>query len=215
MSSRAGGHRGELPLPSAVDVRVLAERRDAEGFLRMRRLTLQNRYDDGVTSAPYPYDLVERAALDAVAIVLFTRDEDGVRVVLRSALRPPLAFRDPPESPVQWEIPAGLIEPDELPDRTASREAEEEVGLVVPPARFAPLGPPVYLSPGVMAERLHFVVAEIAEDELGAPTEDGTPVEERAVVRVVPLDAALELCRRGAIRDIKTETGLRRLEEHA
>lgn len=204
-----------------VDVALVEDRTEqstcSEGFLKLRRLVLQNRYPDGQKSASYAYDLVDRAALDAVAIVLFEEREDGVRVCLRTALRPPLAFRDDGVSAVQWEIPAGLIEPGEVgaegARRCASREALEEVGATLAPESFEALGPAVTLSPGVIAERLHFLAARVDPSTLVTPTEDGSPVEERAAVRFVPIEEALAACRDGRVADIKTETGVRRLAE--
>lgn len=203
-----------------------AEARCDRGFLVMRRLTLRNRYEDGHVSATYRYDLVEREALDAVAIVLWARHPDGPRICLRSALRPPLAFRgayavpleEPPgEPPVLWEVPAGLVEPEERGDAglraCAARETLEEVGLELSPADFAPLGPAACLSPGVMAEKLHYWVAEVDPTQRRAPLEDGTPVEARAEIRFVPLAEALAACRDGRVADLKTETAIRRLAE--
>lgn len=187
------------------------------GFLTLRRLTLKNRYADGTSSAAYPYDLVVREALDAVAIVLVARGEGEPKVCLRSALRPPLAFRDDGARCVQWEVPAGLIEPGEVGldgvFACAAREALEEVGAALEPSAFVTLGPAVSLSPGVMAEKLHFAVADVDPDARVLPTEDGTPVEERAEVRFVSLSEALAACRAGIVEDVKTELALRRLAE--
>ncbi|MEC7525182.1 MAG: NUDIX domain-containing protein [Myxococcota bacterium] len=208
-----------------VDVEVVEDRLLGEGgFLRLRRMKLRNRWPDGHESAVYPYDLVERDATDAVGIVLWA-DPGAPRICLRSALRPPLAFRpgyalplDEPAAPVLWEVPAGLVEPSERGEDglrgCAARETLEEVGLPIEPDRFARLGPAVTLSPGVLAEKLHFFVAEVDPERRGAPTEDGTPVEERAEVRFVPLAEALAACRDGRVADLKTETAIRRLEEH-
>lgn len=199
-----------------VEDRSAAARCDI-GFLRLRRLTLRNRYADGSRSDTYAYDLVTRTALDAVAIVLVVSGGDELRVCLRSALRPPLAFRDDGASCVQWEVPAGLIEPAETgPEGVracAAREALEEVGAKLDPSAFEMLGPPVSLSPGVIAEKLHFAVAKVDPAACVTPTEDGTPVEERAAVRFVPLSDALAACRTGLIEDVKTELALRRLAE--
>lgn len=217
------------PRPDVV-IQVLedhtAEARCDRGFLVMRRLTLQNCYSDGYRSAPYRYDLVEREALDAVGLVLVARGATGPRICLRSALRPPLAFRaryaipiDEPagEPPVLWEVPAGLVEPTERGEEglraCAARETLEEVGLWVSPEDFAPLGPPVCLSPGVMAEKLHYWMAEVDPRKMRTPLEDGTPVEERAEVRFVALVDALGACRDGRVTDLKTETAIRRLAE--
>lgn len=212
------------PTPT-VDVEVVEDHTLGEGgFLRLRRLTLQNRWPDGHRSAPYRYDLVERDATDAVGIVLWARGDEP-RVCLRSALRPPLAFRaeyalplDEVGGPVLWEIPAGLVEPSERGEEglrsCAARETLEEVGLTLAPGDFTRLGPGVTLSPGVLAEKLHFFVAEVDPSTRGTPTEDGTPVEERAEVRFVTLDHALAACRDGRVADLKTETAIRRLQDH-
>jgi len=209
----------ELP---AIGVEVVedrsAESRCDVGFLRLRRLSLRNRYPDGTRSDTYVYDLVERTALDAVAIVLVARGGEEPAICLRSALRPPVALRaDDDASGVQWEVPAGLIEADEPgPEGVlscAAREALEEVGAKLSPGDFATLGPAVLLSPGVMAERLSFVVADVDPAACVTPTEDGSPVEERAKVRFVPLSEALAACASGAIADIKTELAVRRLAD--
>src|SRR5512139_3866068 len=109
------------PIPKVrvevVHTRVPRER----GFLWIRELELRNHYEDGSRSRSYPYYFVERRLLDAVAIALYRRGADGPELVLRSQLRPPLAFRGEYEVPllaegtgaVQWEVPAGLVEPGE------------------------------------------------------------------------------------------------------
>ncbi len=212
----------------SVEVEVVEDRtassRCDQGFLRMRRVTLRNRYEDGSTSAPYAYDFVERDALDAVAIVLFARDRDGVRVCLRSALRPPLAFRPSyalplpeTEGAVQWEVPAGLVEPSERGEEglraCCARETHEEVGLELSPDAFVRLGPAACLRPGVMAEKIHYFAAEVDPSARGTPLEDGSPVEERAEIRFLHIDEALEACRDGRVADVKTEAAIRRLAE--
>lgn len=202
-----------------VEIEVVEDRsasaRCDVGFLKLRRLSLRNRYEDGSQSAVYPYDLVDRAALDAVAIVLVARGEGEPRVCLRSAIRPPLAMRDDSDTSVQWEVPAGLIEPDERGEQgvlaCAAREALEEVGAQLAPSAFEFLGSSVLLSPGVMAERLSFVVADVDPATCVTPTEDGSPVEERAVIQFVPLSEALAACESGLVGDIKTELAVRRL----
>ena len=215
-----------LGRPPAIDVEVVDDRTEGArcdvGFLRLRRLVLRNRYADGEVSEPYAYDLVEREAMDAVAIVLSAVDPAGARICLRSALRPPLSFRSGyalplPDSagPVLWEVPAGLVEPDERGEdglrACATREALEEVGLVVPPSAFAFLGPPAALSPGVMGEKLHFLHAVVDPAAAGEPTLDGSPVEEQARVVFLPLEEALAATRDGRVADVKTEVAIHRL----
>jgi len=118
---------------------------------------------------------------------------------------------------VQWEVPAGLVEPDERGEEglraCAARETLEEVGLAVAPSAFEALGPPVALSPGVIGEKIYFLVADVDPSQRGTPTEDGSPVEADARVRFVPLDDALAATRSGVVADVKTEVALRRLAE--
>lgn len=211
----------------AVEIELVRDEsesmRSSEGFVRVRRLVLRNRYADGSKSREYRYDCAERDAMDAVGVLLIDR---AGRVCLRSSIRPPLALRpgyslplpsEESSDPTLFEIPAGLVEVDEKGEDglrgCCARETLEEVGLEVDASAFARLGPAVYLTPGLIAEKIHVFVAEVDSSATGAPTMDGSPVEERAKIEWVPLAEALEACRDGRIRDIKTEVALRRLEE--
>jgi len=217
----------ELGAPPRIDVELLGERSGAAdvGFLRLRRLRFRNTHADGTVSEPYDYDVVERDAIDAVGIVLEASSARGPTICLRSALRPPLALRSgysvvdsaEPASPVVWEIPAGLVEPEESGEEglraCAARETLEEVGIEIAPSAFGRLGPAVALSPGVIGEKLHFLLACVDSAARGAPTEDGSAVERGAEVRFVALGEALRASRDGRIADVKTEVAIRRLAE--
>lgn len=214
-----------LPPVPIVDVEVLrSQLPEARGFTWVREVELRNRYADGSHSASYRYYFVERALLDAVCITLYQRGPEGPEIVLRSQLRPPLSFRGEYEVPVtahgtgavQWEVPAGLVELGERGEQglfaRAAAEALEEVGLRVPASRFSLLGHPTSLSPGLIAEKLHFVCAEIfADDERVKPEGDGHPVEEHSLSVFLPVRAALAALDEGVVHDIKTETAIRRL----
>lgn len=218
----------ELVRPK-VSVIVVADRsvgaRSDEGFIRVRRLTLKNRYEGDAESSEYAYDCVERNAMDAVGIVLYALDERGLRVCLRSSIRPPLAMRpryslpipDVVGDPTLFEIPAGLVEEGEEGEEglkaCAARETMEEVGLDVEAHRFSRLGPATYLSPGLVAEKIHLFAAEVDPTSAVLPTMDGSPVEERATIRYLTIEDALAACRDGRLEDIKTEVALRRLRE--
>lgn len=194
----------------------------SEGFIRVRRLELRNHYEDGSSSASYRYDCAEREAMDAVVLLLHTRDG---RVCLRSSIRPPVALRagyalpvPGTDDPTLFELPAGLVEPNEHGEEglraCAARETHEEVGLEVDPGQFARLGVGVYLTPGLIAEKIHVLHAEVDPSRAGAPSLDGSAVEENARIEWVPLEEALAACADGRIEDIKTELALRRLAEH-
>jgi ADP-ribose pyrophosphatase len=219
--------REPLAEPPKIAIEVVTDRVAARGaFLSLRELELRNRYEDGTRSALYRYFMVERALLDAVCVVLYRRPGGEPEVLLRSQLRPPLWFRADYEVPllapgtgaVQWEVPAGLVEPGERGEAglfaRARAETLEEVGLELPLERFASLGPPTSLSPGLIAEKLHFVCAEVFDTDPHAQAAgDGHPVEEGALSRFVPLTDALLAIDAQRLHDVKTEVALFRLRE--
>lgn len=218
----------ELPALPKHTIAVVEEHPslDPPGFLRLRRATLRVRFEDGEVSAPFTYDTVDRDRLDAVVIAAHFRGDDGKRrVFLRSALRPPLALRRMEVRPFPekdslgalWELPAGLVEQDERsPEglrRCAARELLEEVGVEIVPDALAPLGPSTFPAPGMVGERHFYFHVEVDPARLVAPTEDGSALERGAIVAAIPVDTAVDLCRRGDIEDAKTELALRRLAE--
>ena len=114
------------------------------GFLQLVRRRYRVHYPDGTVSEPFPYDMVDRRAIDAVVIAAHFRSGDGVRhVYLRSAFRPPVVERELSRSPdpnetvlsSTWELPAGLIDVEEQKPggaaRAAQRELHEELGFDV------------------------------------------------------------------------------------
>jgi ADP-ribose pyrophosphatase len=219
----------ELELELVEDISPIAP----AGFLRLIRRRLRIRSAEGEHSEPFVYDEVDRRAIDAVVIAAHYVEtapgahgaQDGQHwVYLRSALRPPLRFRDPARSPggaretgALWELPAGLIEPGEQSTggilRASCRELREELGFMALETDFHWLGPPTWVSPGIISERLFFVHLEVHPGRRGEPSLDGSALERDGRVVAVPLERALHLCRTGRIEDAKTEMGLRRLVE--
>lgn len=192
------------------------------GFLRLVRRRLRVVFPDGSRSEPFLYDEVDRRAIDAVVIAAHFERDGVCWVYLRSALRPPLFFRDPSRSPVPearlgalWELPAGLIEADEQTESgvfsAARRELAEELGFAAKIGDFRALGAPTLPGPGFIAERHFFVSIEVRPDERREPTLDGSALERFGKVICLPLERAVDLCRAGLIEDAKTELGLRRL----
>ncbi len=192
---------------------VLHERPSSgPGFLSLRRIEACAAYPAGGTSEPFVYDVVLRSAMDAVVMAATFREGGVVYVLLRSAVRTPLALRDPGMASL-WELPAGLVEQGEEPREAATRELLEELGARVDPEALRTLGPPTAPAPGMVAEVQHFFHAEIEQGALQAPTEDGSPLERNARIVALPLDGALEELGRHGLVDAKTELGLRRLVE--
>jgi ADP-ribose pyrophosphatase len=201
-------------------IEVVADERAGEGgFLFLRRMRLRMERADGSRTAEGVWDFVERPmGLDAVVVALFRRGAAGVEVLLRSGVRVPLQFGRPRPEPLLFtELVAGILERGEDDDaavrRRAADEALEEAGVTIDPASVRRLGPPMFPSPGMCAEQFHFVSAEVRDAAARPPRGDGSPFEEGARLDWVALDEALARCARGEIRDLKTETGLRRLRE--
>jgi 8-oxo-dGTP pyrophosphatase MutT (NUDIX family) len=199
---------------------VSDERVGEGGFLRLRRLRLRVRREDGSLSAEGLYDYVERpVGNDAVVVVLWHRAAEGVRVLLRNAPRVPLWFaRGPEVGRHVTELVAGILEAgeDDWPaiQRRAAAEAYEEAGVRIDAATVQRLGPPAFPTVGMYPELFHFVAAEVADPiVVDTPPTDGSPFEEGATVEWLGLDEALARCAAGTLRDLKTECALRRLRE--
>ena len=212
------------------DIEVVEDRSETslchQGFLKLRRLTIRNIYDDGSRSSPYACDIVKRPFADAVAVCLHRREGRRVSVVLKEGIRPPIYLRKDetfaiPEGDVPLaliEIVAGMIEDvDAGPmglHKRAQAEAREEAGVDLDPDQVCPLGGPLFASPGMSDEKVFFAAVELPHLDLAKPTGDGTPMEEGTRAVILDLDEALERCRDGRIPDMKTEVALLRLADH-
>jgi ADP-ribose pyrophosphatase len=208
-----------LPAPPAIRVAIARDRsheaRAGGGFLNLRRVDLVAHYPDGSESAPFAYDMATRNALDAVVIAAFFVDAGVRHVFLRSAVRPPCAFRSvpPTHGGNLWELPAGLVEPGEDPASAAARELGEELGFSADSSAMQPLGEWTFPTPGMIGERHIFFAVEVDPRARATPTEDGSALEHAAAILALPLADAIQHCREGAVRDSKTELALRRLAE--
>jgi ADP-ribose pyrophosphatase len=101
---------------------------------------------------------------------------------------------------VLLEIPAGMVDPGEDPETTASRELVEEVGLR--PRRLEHLV--TFLpSPGFTNHRLHLYLADDVVKEPGE-LDEGEVIE----IERRPVSGVRELLASGEVRDAKTLLGL-------
>ncbi len=216
----------------AIDIEILEDRASEtpsdRGFIKVRRLRVRTRAEDGAVSAPFPYDVADRAALDAVVVLMHADDPDAPHdpmVCVRAQLRPPLLLRrgralavpDPSASLSLWELPAGLIEVHERGEEgvvaCAARETEEETGFALPHGAFSRLGAPVFLSPGLMAEKIHAFSVRVPDHRAEVVALGDGALEHGAAVRWLPLSECLRLCAAGDIEDAKTELVLRRFRD--
>lgn len=204
------------------EYRIEVERQGSQegDFLRTLHRRLRHRRPDGSFSKLYQCDSVLRTmGMDAVAMILHYPDAAGSPVVgLRTSRRPALLLDRPdlPDRPADgllWEIPAGILEAEDHGEagrrHRCALEALEEMGAEVEDGAFSPLGPPVWLSPGVMAEQVFLYHAAIPAPGRARPEGDGSPMEEDVQVAWVPLAEALARCALGGT-DAKTELALRR-----
>jgi ADP-ribose pyrophosphatase len=116
------------------------------------------------------------------------------------------------------ELVAGIIEESDRGEdglrARAAAEVHEEAGFVVEPSAVVLLGAGMLPSPGCLVEKFYFTAVEVDPAAQLPLAGDGSPMEEGATTRWCLLDEAIEACRTGALTDLKTELGLRRLREY-
>jgi ADP-ribose pyrophosphatase len=218
------------PPPKAVGVELVQDlsriSSPVEGFLRRHRYRLKTILSDGTCTDVYVADVVDREPTkrDAIAVAVFARDPSGViertRVLLRRQVR--YAAYLITHQALATELVAGLLEGEEAPEAAAARELWEEVGLELDASRIRRLGPPYFVLPGVLTERVFPVAAEVPLERLEAaagpaPPGEG-PFEEGAEHVVMTIAEAYRLIDGGpaspdglSIADSKTELVLGRL----
>lgn len=201
-----------------------------EGFLRVRRLILQNTYDDGTQSEPYNCDIVERRQIDAVSIALYddvmVDGKKRIKVLLRRGIRAPVYLRKDQEDKKRpeplystiYELVAGVLEDEDLGyegvDHRAAEEAREEAGLSVENSDIGSLGASFFPSPGITPEKVYLAACKGDLEDRGEAEGDGSVMEEGATVEILDLRDAIAMCRNGKIQDAKTEIGLLRLADY-
>lgn len=193
-----------------------------EGFLHVRRLRVRNVRGDGSHSPIYRVDVIDRPRLDAVAVLVWRKGEHGPEFLTRQNLRPAAHFRRdkvpslPDGRPHLFceEIVAGLLETEDLGEEglrhRAAEEVAEEAGFRVAPDQIERLGPPFFVAPGIISEKIYLVAVDVTGLEAAAPSGDGSPLEEGGAIAwrsERSLRAALE---DGTIQDAKTELALNR-----
>lgn len=208
-----------------IKIETLTQEIVKSGFLGIDRRKVRFTYLDNST-AEMTVDAVIKNSNDAVAIVAHFIKDNKPYVYLRSCLRPPLAFRDfekdsgRPELPnvfSLWEIPAGLVDKEEVGQEglidAARRELHEEVGIDAPKADFKQLGPRSFSSVGMTAERIFYFEVMVDPNTIGIPLEDGSALERFGITHAFPLYELVEEIKAGNIVDSKTQVGITRLME--
>jgi ADP-ribose pyrophosphatase len=129
-------------------------------------------------------------------VVLIPVENDG-RLVLVKQYRAPIDRET-------WELPAGGIEDGETPEAAAQRECEEETRRV--PQRIDRLGA-WFPTPGYCDEEMIFFrVSDLRAPDADSPRHADD--DEEITTRLVTVDEAREMVRRGEIADLKTAFAL-------
>ncbi|HLT30647.1 MAG TPA: NUDIX hydrolase [Myxococcaceae bacterium] len=193
-----------------------------EGFLRLRRLRCRNRREDGSQSKVYRVDVVDRPCVDAVAVLIWRRSDEGIEILLREGLRPAAYLRreqhlplpDPTDHLTVREIVAGLLEPSDRGEEgvraRAVAEVWEEGGFRVEPEAVRMLGPAFLVAPGILSEKIFLTEVEVTGLPQEVPPTDGSPLEEGARLSWMPLAEVVPACLDGRLLDAKTELAARR-----
>ena len=104
-----------------------------------------------------------------------------------------------------WELPAGTLEPNELPEAAALRECHEEVGKIA--VRALPMAT-FYPSPGFCDEAMHFFLITELRDRRADEKPASQDPDELLNVREFSVAEARQMLRKGDIVDMKTALGL-------
>jgi 8-oxo-dGTP pyrophosphatase MutT (NUDIX family) len=139
------------------------------------------------------YGIVETRT--ATGVVALTQDDHVVLVG---------QYRYPTET-YSWEIVEGGADAGEDPMAAATRELQEEAGLIA--ADWAPLGSEIHLSNCITSEKGFLYVAWNLSETAASP--EGTEVLQ---VKTVPLAEALGMVHDGEITDAMSIMGLMRVE---
>ena len=98
---------------------------------------------------------------------------------------------------VVTELPAGKLEPGELPEEAIKREVQEEIGAVC--TDWKDMGK-LYPTPGYCNEIIHLYACRIQSIGEQSPDED-----ECLEVEYIPVDRAVEMVMAGELPDSKTQ----------
>jgi nudix-type nucleoside diphosphatase (YffH/AdpP family) len=182
-------------MPASTDhVQVLEERVLSNDWYVLKKTKFRYRRRDG------RWQELVRETYDrgnGAVLLLFNVTRDTV--VLTRQFRFP-AYVNGCASGLLIEACAGLLDGED-PLACIRREAEEETGYIVhsPRKLFE-----VYMSPGSVTEKLHFFVAEYDEHQRttggGGNAAEGEDID----VLELPLGAAIQMIKTGAIQDGKT-----------
>ena len=108
-----------------------------------------------------------------------------------------------------WELPAGSLKPGEDPDKAATRECHEEIGLI--PGKLERLGG-FYPTPGYCDEEMNFYRASELREPTAADAAAHPDEDEDIEVKAFSPETIRVMIASGEIIDLKTVAGLALLQ---
>jgi nudix-type nucleoside diphosphatase (YffH/AdpP family) len=176
------------------DIKILETKVLSDNWYTLRKITYQYSKKDGSrhTQSREAYDRGNGAA-----ILLYNREQKTV--ILTRQFRLP-TFVNGNETGMLIEACAGLLDKDNAED-CIRRETEEETGYRIDKVEkvFE-----AYMSPGSVTEVLHFFIAEYVPAMKVAGGGGVDHEEENIEVMEIGIDSAMNMIKRGEIRDGKT-----------
>ncbi|MDI7274532.1 MAG: NUDIX domain-containing protein [Anaerolineae bacterium] len=181
--------------PEPRRVEVLEKRRVYDGFMALDRAVVRYERYDGTMSEPVERLSLERG--DAVGVLLYDPERDQVALVEQFRYAA-YAAGEP-----AWllEIVAGTVRGGEDPLAVARSEVREEAGYEVGELEHLAS---CFLTPGGSSERVHVYAATLSLEQPIAPGGGIAGEGEDVRLRILGREEAMQLLRRGAIRDAKT-----------
>jgi ADP-ribose pyrophosphatase len=160
-----------------------------QGYFKVGRYFFRHSLFQGGVSEEISREVFERG--QAGAVIPYDPRRDEVVLIRQFRAGSYVCGRHP----FSWEIPAGIIEDGETPEKLVVREVEEEAGIVV--KRVEPLYT-LMLSPGAVSESCAIFVGEIDASTAGGIF--GLVSEgENILVKTFPLSEALAMTARNEI----------------
>lgn len=184
MSASPPRHAKAPPIPPAPGLSVEADEVVQAGRFALQRVRFRYTRLDGSLSAPLTWELWRRGN----GVIVLPYDPLSDRIALIEQFRLPAHAAG--LSPMQTELPAGLLEPGEDPAQAGARELLEEAGLAA--RAIAPIGR-FLLMPGGCDEVLHFFCAQVDLGDAAAATHGLAHEGEETRVILLPAEDAFRL----------------------
>jgi len=177
------------------NVEIISEETLSNNFFPLKKIKYRKEKKDGTIEE---LDREVYLSSNGATVLLFNRENE--RIILTRQFR--LAtYLNKNASGMMLEACAGIVEENEDPKNAIIREIEEETGYRVEEVKkiFE-----MYMTPGSVAEMLHFFVAEYTPEQ--RVHEGGGLEEENEDIEVIelPFEEAYDKILSGEIKDAKT-----------